>query len=191
MSLPKNKRLSHTMLNYIISLLDKPSLLKILKNKHLTSRQAISIDIRSCFSFLIILMGHPIFRPVSTDVISSLVNTSNLWFFFQRLNSLSSNENLELAMKLLEPVPIALSWQMTKGLCYSLLRLFTLTKKLLESYQKYCFDTSQDSKVWVACLFIQIFCATTATSCCISDCCISDQLLLFKHIKSHEVTVAT
>lgn len=138
MSLPKNKRLSHTMLNYIIGLLDKPSLLKILKNKHLTSRQAISIDIRSCLSFLIILMGHPIFRHLSADVTSSLVNTSNLFF---------SNQNLELAMKLLEPVPVALSCQKTKGLCYSLFRLLTLAKKLLETYQKYWFDTSQDSKV--------------------------------------------
>lgn len=68
------------MLNYIISLLDKPSLLKILKNERLTSRQAISIDISSCFSVLIILMGHPIFRHISIDVTSSQVNTSNLFF---------------------------------------------------------------------------------------------------------------
>lgn len=58
------------MLNYIISLLDKPRLLKILKNEHLTSRQAISTDKISFVSVLIILMGHPIIIYTSTVVTS-------------------------------------------------------------------------------------------------------------------------
>lgn len=92
------------MLNYIISLLDKPGLLKTLKNEQLITREAISTGICSSFSILMILMGHSAFRHFSTDITSSLVNTSKS-VFFQELNSASSNQNLELAMKLLEPFP--------------------------------------------------------------------------------------
>lgn len=110
MSPLKNKRLSHAMLNYIISLLDKPRLLKILKNEHPTSRQAISTDIISFFSVLITLMGHPIFIHITIDVTSWLVNTSNSFF---------SSQNLELVMKFPESVPVALVWWKTKELCHS------------------------------------------------------------------------
>lgn len=111
MSPLKNKRLRQALLNYIISLLDKPGLLKTLKNEQLITRRAISTGICSCFSILIILMGHPAFRHFSTDITSSLVNTSN---FFQELNSASSNQNLELAWSCWSLFQ-QLSWQKWKG----------------------------------------------------------------------------
>lgn len=137
MSPLKNKRLSHTMLNYIISLLDKPRLLKILKNEHLTSRQAISTDKISFFSVLIILMGHPIITYTSTDVTSWLVNTSNLF---------SSNQNLQLVMKFPEPVPVALVWWKAKELCHSAFAFLILAKTLFTKLAK-MFWHIRDSKV--------------------------------------------
>lgn len=133
MSPLKNKRLRQALLNYIISLLDKPGLLKTLKNEQLITRRAISTGICSCFSILIILMGHPAFRHFSTDITSSLVNTSN---FFQELNSASSNQNLELAMKLLKPVPTTVLTKMKRSsaIHFSYCLLY---------YPKYCINTSQ------------------------------------------------